>query len=291
MHAYPDSRLHSWLLTALYQIHIKRTDLFLTPASFLTLTRHEHQDSAINLAAFPFQTATMRFITGSEESPLHDLRCEVVQYSRRRTIACPNPSSAAILLTFALKDAVPLQIPPNLPESRVVATATQRSGPTMEDYRIVNTIRTPLFSDTWSCIPSSHDAGAPQDPHRSLQYDQYFYRMVLEPPIVQPKLERYIPGSLTATWEGTYMVRFVLTHLLTQFKSCPKISPLVLPNVNVPSSSSDTRDFICRRPIQCALREYFRSTHIPFGGHCDTKTVRTATSLVSYECSSLSSER
>ncbi|KAG5340047.1 hypothetical protein C0989_002983 [Termitomyces sp. Mn162] len=53
-----------------------------------------------------------------------------------------------IILIFALNEVVPITIPTHVPETRAIAIASQRSGPTAEDLRGISRGRTPLFAET-----------------------------------------------------------------------------------------------------------------------------------------------
>jgi len=130
-------------------------------------------------------------------------------YSREHTLTAPNLLSAAIFLTFALKEATALQVPKHLP-TQAIARATERHGPTMEDFLIITRRRTPLMAD------SSHQstfrecfadrAARKIRASRSLAHDEEFYRIArrLEFPDDTWELRSCI-GLLSGTWEGTYM--------------------------------------------------------------------------------------
>src|SRR5215470_14205249 len=68
-----------------------------------------------------------------------------IHYARQLVPAWPTLSVASIIVTFTLKEAQPLRIPPHLPQSRAIANATMRMGPTMEDYSSMVRYRTPLI--------------------------------------------------------------------------------------------------------------------------------------------------
>ena len=115
---------------------------------------------------------------------------------------CPDPSYPAIILTFALKEVDVLQAPPHLPIDRATAVATQRSGPTVQDYDVISTFRTPLFADCDPCKKKRH------------QVAEHFLGT-----------SDSAPGSrnsspLEAVWEGMYMA--------SPFFSLPLLFPIQL---------------------------------------------------------------
>lgn len=170
-------------------------------------------------------------------------KCQAVHNHQRPFPACPEPSSAAIILTFALNEALPLAIPTHLPENRAIAIATHRSGPTMEDFRTVASCRTPLFVDIRHELHAS-SAGV-TDPDHSVKYDVEFGRVLrLSYDLVRSdSICPYVPGTFTGTWEGSYMLSNVVK---------PKIGGCVL------------GDFTCRKPMQWAISEYrCFSPHLP----------------------------
>jgi len=128
---------------------------------------------------------------------------------KRHSPRCPEPSSATIILTFALNEVFPLAIPPHLPESRAIAIVTHRSGPTMEDLRAVASCRTPLFADI-PCGPKAKQLSSADilDPDHKFEYDTEFCRSLrLSYDLARSsKYPYYIPGTFTGTWEGSYMV-------------------------------------------------------------------------------------
>jgi len=191
----------------------------------MSYTMHIHsytkaygQPSVVGSPAFPSHLSPARPIPGSSRSlrlnindPSNrraDSHHKVIHYSRRYTPACPDPTSAAIALTFALKEATPLEMPPHLPESRAIAIANQRFGPTMGDYRTIACCRTPLFADTRPEIFSSREpVAANVDLSRSVKHDQDYYRILRSPDDHHgSEVHSYIPGMLTGLWEGTFMV-------------------------------------------------------------------------------------
>lgn len=133
-------------------------------------------------------------------------RCQVVYKLQRPSPPCPEPSSAAIILIFALNEALSLAIPPHLPENRALAILTHRSGPTMEDFRAVASCKTPLFADVRSGLSAS-PAGITDSARNSLGHDMEIDKALrLSYNQVRSSTRPYIPGTFTGTWEGSYMV-------------------------------------------------------------------------------------
>lgn len=161
----------------------------------------------------------------------------VTDSSQQITLACPRPSSAAIILTFALMETVELDIPYHLPETRSVADATNRSGPTMEDFAKFASYRTPLFADTVLCnlTPNLVSGTFISGISGSARRDQEFVRMSCGP---FASGNSYIPGSLTGLWEGSYMVSFVFQGSIDILKPCHRlltsINHAMIPYLSIP---------------------------------------------------------
>ncbi|KAJ6494157.1 hypothetical protein DFH09DRAFT_1450851 [Mycena vulgaris] len=146
--------------------------------------------------------------------------------------ALPPPSEAAIILTFALHEAVPLQLPYHLPATRALAAAENRAGPTAEDYIAFQRARTVLFSDIRTAAR----------PHPSttlsLDIDPWIADVLVARGVSENlKRPRYPPGTLTGVWEGSLMISFCVS----------------LERADAPAPS----DFLCRTPMQCQFSEYF----------------------------------
>ncbi|KAF8889096.1 hypothetical protein BD779DRAFT_418793 [Infundibulicybe gibba] len=151
----------------------------------------------------------------------------VIIYAERQSLTCPQPSSAAIALTFALRDATSFDIPTHLPSTRAEAIATQRPGPTIEDFYALARLRTPLYADavsegSGSVIHDSEFSGILDEMNNFYGSRKY----------------TYVPGTLAGVWEGSYMMYGDL-H--------PKHN-----------DSQNPADFICRKPMQCVLSEHVR---------------------------------
>ncbi|KAI6143482.1 hypothetical protein BKA82DRAFT_4186458 [Pisolithus tinctorius] len=158
------------------------------------------------------------------------------------TIFPPNLSSSSIFLTFALKEAIPLQVPPHLPATRAEAIAVGNDGPTKEDFFAVTAMRTPLLADSFQPSRSRESVSdlsqEEQRPSRSTIHDEDFSRVARRLdlfPCAQ-ELETYLPGLLTGIWEGSYMV-----------------APSVAAH---PFGIEENQDFLCRKPIQFRLEEF-----------------------------------
>ncbi|KAJ7938459.1 hypothetical protein B0H13DRAFT_1943131 [Mycena leptocephala] len=147
----------------------------------------------------------------------------------------PPPSDAAIILIFALKEAVPLQIPYHLPATRAIAVAENRSGPTAEDYAAFQHAVTLFFSDIRTAM-------APQSSATTLNFIKTdpWISEILEVPYFSTRHVRpaYLAGSLTGFWEGSMMI------------SCISLGD------PAPKTSSPP-DFLCRTPMQCQFSEYY----------------------------------
>ncbi|KAJ7827895.1 hypothetical protein B0H14DRAFT_2813156 [Mycena olivaceomarginata] len=148
---------------------------------------------------------------------------------RIRPPRLPSPSNAAIILIFALKEAVPLQIPYHLPATRAIATAENRSGPTAEDYTAFQRAVThPQTSATTTL--------------NFVELDPWISDILAIPNF--PSEERVRPAhlaaSLTGVWEGSMMI------------SCVSLGNPV-PKTPILS------DFLCRTPMQCEFQKFIPS--------------------------------
>ncbi|KAJ7092490.1 hypothetical protein B0H15DRAFT_176044 [Mycena belliarum] len=150
---------------------------------------------------------------------------DITHYNTRvRVESLPPPTSAAIILTFALKEAVPMQIPYHIPATRAIAAAENRPGPTAEDYAVFQRAGTLLFSDVHATHPAATlPSGAPS------------YHCISD--VLQLQLPARSPGTLTGVWEGALMI-----------SSCAPLGDAAAPQ---------SPDFLCRTPMQCEFTEYF----------------------------------
>ncbi|KAG1859652.1 hypothetical protein F4604DRAFT_1588851 [Suillus subluteus] len=173
-------------------------------------------------------------------------------YTREYTLTAPSLLSASIFLTFALKEAIALQVPKHLPQTQVVARPTEHDGPTIEDFFAITRRRTPLVADSGHQNPSREPfadrTGRKMRASRSLAHDEEFYRIAHRLGLPDDTWElRSCIGLLSGTWEGTYITRLKPPQTSpTSFCQCPsqKPDPTVSP------------DFVSRHPIQCRLEEH-----------------------------------
>jgi hypothetical protein len=124
-------------------------------------------------------------------------------------LPCPHASSAAIVLSLALHETNEIQIPPHLPINRATAQHSGRSGPTMEDYRVISAYRTVLFGDDRPLM--SKLLGTECDQSRSKRHDPDFHqKMGCGPATLGACSYSYIGRFLEGVWEGYYMVNISL---------------------------------------------------------------------------------
>ncbi len=107
----------------------------------------------------------------------------------------PCPLSSAIILTFAIKEIVPLVIPFHLPQTRAAALAANRSGPTLLDFQATIRCKTPLFAEVHSETETS------RVPNTRL-HDPELYMLAQS----NNEISAYRPGTLSGVWEGSYLV-------------------------------------------------------------------------------------
>ena len=129
--------------------------------------------------------------------------CDVKYHGRVVAMLCPNVSSAAILLTFLLKDAAALDLPVHLP-NRAAVRITQYDGRTVEDFVPVVQPRTPTVADSNHEFPAIHVG---DDFQRSQMHHDDFSRIVLNSSdSFFVKSFANSPAVLAGLWEGQYMV-------------------------------------------------------------------------------------
>ncbi|KAF9450759.1 hypothetical protein P691DRAFT_436622 [Macrolepiota fuliginosa MF-IS2] len=185
--------------------------------------------------------------THREHLTQHQWRCghetkPIVIYAHEWVPTCPDPSPAAINLLFCLREIDPMVVPEHLPESRSIAIATQRFGPTKEDVRRIRGYRTELFADTahW---PQNRDPSLAANVGRSERHDVEFQKMVFtNEGAAEVKALSAMRGTLTGVWEGFYMMAGV-----------------VLPTPGAIGGEGQRYappDFICRKPLQAVFTEY-----------------------------------
>jgi hypothetical protein len=142
-------------------------------------------------------------ICSASGNHLSQRRTTLSHFSRDLTLFYPDPSAAAILMTFALKEAVPRFVPPHFPPNRAVADTMQYIGATADDFHHMAKFTTQL----WAAVAVDEASGIT----RSMMHDEDFYRMV--PPAPGPsklnfhRAYRYRPSTLSGLWEGILMVK------------------------------------------------------------------------------------
>ena len=139
---------------------------------------------------------------------------ELPTYLGRPLIRFPDTSSAAINLAFVIYEMRQLKVPYHLPENRAIANATQRTGPTKDDYKAMLYYRTPLFAD---CLSSTDEPGFDFsfDPRRSMNHDLEFGSLLQSSACLDTFV--YTPGTLTGVWEGNHRVSTKLDGFILQF--------------------------------------------------------------------------
>ena len=139
---------------------------------------------------------------------------ELPTYLGRHLIRFPDTSFAAINLAFVIYEMRQFTIPYHIPENRAIANATQRTGPTKDDYHAMNDYKTPLFAD---CLSSTDEPGFDFsfDPRRSMNHDLEFGSLIQTSTCLDTFV--YTLGTLTGVWEGIYRVSIKLDDFILQF--------------------------------------------------------------------------
>lgn len=137
---------------------------------------------------------------------------ELPTYLGRPLTRFPDTSFAAINLAFVIYEMRQLKVPYHLPENRAIANATQRTGPTKEDYKVMFDYKTPLFAD---CLSSTDDPGFDFsfDPRRSMNHDLEFGSLLQTSTCRDTFV--YTPGTLTGVWEGIHRVSYTSCMILS----------------------------------------------------------------------------
>jgi len=130
-------------------------------------------------------------------------------YLGRHLVRFPDTSFAAINLAFVICEMRQLQVPYHLPENRAIANATQRTGPTKDDFKAMVCYKTPLFAD---CLSSTDDPGFDFsfDPRRSMNHDLEFGSILQSSTCLDTFV--YTPGTLTGVWEGINRVSCTVVY-------------------------------------------------------------------------------
>lgn len=139
----------------------------------------------------------------------------IIKYGREWHLTCPDPTPAAISLLFCLKEIDPISIPDHLPETRSIALASQRFGPTKEDLRIIRGYKTKLFADAASSDCHCIDAGQRNYGNRREGQESDFRRILSgQEGTVKVEAPSTMLGKMTGTWEGFYMVSSLWAELI-----------------------------------------------------------------------------
>ena len=126
----------------------------------------------------------------------------------------PDPSTAAINLVCAIYEARPMQVPPHLlPEFRAASNMAALSAQELGGYRIssVTAYRTLLFADYAQgespAVPPPPMSDVPWAARALCDIDlQFRDTLQISGGPAHADAFRYIPGTLSALWEGTYRV-------------------------------------------------------------------------------------
>ena len=145
---------------------------------------------------------------------------ELVRFGACTCVIPPPLPSAAKLLYFAIRESVPIQVPPNLPVDR--AAAGPAGGRTQADLREVNAHRgTPFVPrgrwDFLGSLGSEFELRREREGHRSRElkapsamWDDEWERMTsCWDPWAQPRFKGsvYTFGALNGLWQGRMLVR------------------------------------------------------------------------------------
>ncbi|KAH9477107.1 hypothetical protein JR316_0011023 [Psilocybe cubensis] len=165
----------------------------------------------------------------------------VYVYLCRQMPLVPEPAIAAIHLTLVLLESNTLQIPPHLPETRAIAIATLRSGPTIEDYRFMASYETTLSKATHrSPDPACAALPISTEPDPSTNNDMFFGAILRSLGEAQStETFAYTPGTMSGLWEGVFRI-------------------LNMPITNIDSSADHDSLFSSGLifPMQCAMVEF-----------------------------------
>lgn len=170
-------------------------------------------------------------------------------------VALLERATPTIILIFALNEVVPITIPAHIPKTRAIAIATQRSGPTAEDFRALHESRTPLFAE----IRRAQISGTNNSAHSAVYESRirpFLYSNYIRPSLTAGHV--CIPGSLAGLWEGSFMIS-------GEPEPADRSSPPIL------------GDFKCLKPMQCAITEYLCfSPHLPLSSEYPVDQLESA---------------
>lgn len=191
---------------------------------------------------------------------------DVSTYLQKSKALVPDPSTAAINLAFALFELHRPKTPYHVPKTRAIAIASQRFGPTQEDYEALASYRTPLFADSNPINTQNNQSSSPLligvVTSRSIMHDIQFGeiwknlygRMKTYGPIFT-----YVPGSLTGVWEGVYRVFFLfsLSSPSSPISLTPRMQTIDRP-LKIAGSSpvNPLATMVMIKPMHLSLAEY-----------------------------------
>ena len=151
---------------------------------------------------------------------------EVSTYLQNSKALVPDPSTAAINLAFGIFELNRPKTPYHVPKSRAIAIASQRFGPTQEDYEALASYLTPLFADSSPIDTENSQSSSPlslsivtSNASRSMMHDIQFGVIWSNLKKTYVPTSTYVPGSLTGVWEGVYRVFSAFSSLPFQPKS------------------------------------------------------------------------
>ncbi|KAF9555738.1 hypothetical protein CPC08DRAFT_726190 [Agrocybe pediades] len=190
---------------------------------------------------------------------------QVSAYQKTQLAMTPNSATAAINLASAILESTPMRIPYHLPETRAIAIATQRSGPTQEEYKAVVAYETLLQADfaeeqqqqdddyssssTLSERCPDHPYAMSGTPSGFSRHNDLAYAEILrslDPGHGSSNVFSYTPGTMTGLWEGI-------------FRTAPSPKNCLIASASSTPSPSPALGFT--KPFQCCLVEYICSGH------------------------------
>ncbi|KAF4611473.1 hypothetical protein D9613_003906 [Agrocybe pediades] len=195
----------------------------------------------------------------------------VSAYQKTQFAMTPNSATAAINLASAILESTPMRIPYHLPETRAIAIATQRSGPTQEEYKALVAYETLLQADFAEEQHEQHEQQQQDDDYSSSstlsepcpdhpyamsdtppgfsRHNDLAYAEILrslDPGHGSSNVFSYTPGTMTGLWEGI-------------FRTAPSPKNYLIASTSSTPSPSPALGFT--KPFQCCLVEYICSGH------------------------------
>lgn len=188
-------------------------------------------------------------------------------YLQKSKALIPDPSTAAINLAFAIFELNRPKTPYHVPKTRAIAIASQRFGPTQEDYEALASYLTPLFADSSPINTENNQSSSPltigvvtSNASRSTMHDIQFGaiwtnlngRMKTYVP-----MSTYVPGSLTGVWEGVYRVFSLFLSLPSNPISDPCMQTVDSPlTVAASNPVNPLATMVMIKPMHFSLTEY-----------------------------------